>query len=151
MIARVSLFSAALWWGSLSAVGFLVVPMLFVHMPSPAIAGRMAAKLFAAQTWLSVACGVVLMLINQRRARAPNMDSLDAPRTSIQGLDASMLFIIFGLLMALLIEYGVAPRIVARENLRLWHSAGTVMYGLQWLCAAVVLWRTVNDPQKPLA
>jgi len=35
----------------------------------------------------------------------------------------------------------VCPRIVARENLRLWHSVGTGLYALQWLCAAAVLWR----------
>jgi hypothetical protein len=35
----------------------------------------------------------------------------------------------------------VAPRIVARENLALWHRVGTGMYVLQWLCAAVVLFR----------
>ena len=28
---------AALWWGSLSTVGFLVVPLLFAHLPTPLI------------------------------------------------------------------------------------------------------------------
>ena len=46
-----------------------------------------------------------------------------------------------GLLLALLLEYAVAPRILTRENLRLWHGTGTAIYSLQWLCATVVLWR----------
>lgn len=46
------------------------------------------------------------------------------------------------MLLALLLEFAVAPRIVARDNLRLWHSVGSVMLGLQWLCAALLLWRT---------
>ena len=50
MPARLPAFIAALWWGSLSTVGFLVVPLLFVHLPTPAMAGAMAARLFAAQT-----------------------------------------------------------------------------------------------------
>ncbi|MET4578451.1 DUF4149 domain-containing protein [Ottowia thiooxydans] len=148
MMTRMFLFGAALWWGSLTAVGFMVVPMLFAHMPTPAMAGQMAAKLFAAQTWLSVACCIVLMLINRRQAGTPNMEDLDATRSDTHTSQASLMFIIFGLLMALLVEYGVAPRIVARENLRLWHSAGTVMYALQWVCAAVVLWRSVEDRHK---
>ena len=53
-----------------------------------------------------------------------------------------MVFVVAGLLLALLQQYGVAPRIVARENLRLWHSVGTLMYVLQSLCAAVVLRHT---------
>jgi hypothetical protein len=44
------------------------------------------------------------------------------------------------MLLALLVQYGVAPRIVARGRTWLWHSVGTGMYVLQWLCAAVVPW-----------
>jgi Domain of unknown function (DUF4149) len=47
---RFGLMIAALWWGSLTALGFVIVPMLFTHLPSPAAAGQMAAKLFTAQT-----------------------------------------------------------------------------------------------------
>lgn len=55
-----------------------------------------------------------------------------------------MVFIIAGLLLALLQQYGVAPRIVARQNLRLWHGAGSAMYLIQWLCALRVLWCTAR-------
>jgi hypothetical protein len=43
------------------------------------------------------------------------------------------------MLLALLAEYGVAPRIVAHDNLALWHRVGSGMYLVQWLCAAAVL------------
>ena len=56
MPGRIPLLAAALWWGSLSTVGLLVVPLLFAHLPSPAMAGGVAAQLFAAQTWVSVGC-----------------------------------------------------------------------------------------------
>jgi hypothetical protein len=57
---------------------------------------------------------------------------------------AATAFILAGVVLALLVQFGVAPRIVARENLRLWHSLGTGMYALQWVCAAVVFWRMVR-------
>ncbi len=57
---------------------------------------------------------------------------------------AAIIFIVSGLLLALLGEYAVAPRIVARENPRLWHGVGSVMYLLQWVCAGVVLWKKAN-------
>ena len=60
MNARMGLMVAALWWGSLTALGFVVVPMLFTHLGSPAAAGVMAAKLFTAQTWLSIGCTMLL-------------------------------------------------------------------------------------------
>jgi hypothetical protein len=65
--ARAAVFLTALWWGSLSCLGFVVVPLLFKHLGSPAEAGAMAAKLFSAQTWLSVACTMLLLLMLNRK------------------------------------------------------------------------------------
>jgi len=42
-------------------------------------------------------------------------------------------------------EYAVAPRILARENLKLWHSLGSAMYLGQWVCAGVLLWRMARQ------
>lgn len=139
MLARVAPFAAALWWGSLTAVGFMVVPLLFKFLPTPAMAGHMAARLFTAQTWVSVSCGVVLLLVSRS----------DRPPAQARRAQAALVFIVLGMLLALLIEFAVAPRIVARENLRLWHGAGSVMYAVQWLCSAVVLWRITAEPQEP--
>jgi hypothetical protein len=44
------------------------------------------------------------------------------------------------MLLALLVEFAVAPRIVLRENLRLWHSLVSGMLLLQWLCATGTVW-----------
>ena len=139
MLARVAPFAAALWWGSLTAVGFMVVPLLFKFLPTPAMAGHMAAKLFTAQTWVSVACGMVLLLVLRS----------NRPAALAGRAQAALVFIVLGMLLALLIEFAVAPRIVARENLRLWHGAGSVMYAVQWLCAAAVLWRITAEPREP--
>jgi hypothetical protein len=122
---------AALWWGSLTTLGVLVVPLLFVHLPSPALAGGMAAKLFAAQTWLSAGCGLLLLLLNR-----PGQGLRAAGRAQ-----SAMVFMLLGVLLALLSEFAVAPRIVSRENLRLWHSVGSAMFALQWLCAGVTFWK----------
>lgn len=131
LFARGSVWIAALWWGSLTTVGFYVVPMLFAHLPAPALAGHMAAKLFSAQTWVAVVCGL-LLLLNDKENQAPSQSGRD---------HNAMIFITFGMLLALLLEFAVAPRILARDNLRVWHSVGTGLYLLQWLCAGVVFAR----------
>jgi hypothetical protein len=125
-MARLQVFLAALWWGSLCAVGFMVVPMLFVHLETPAIAGQMAAKLFTAQSWLSLLCGLLLLLAAQRL----NLDGSHTPSPWVIG----------GMLCALLIEVAVKPHIVARDNMALWHNLGTVLYVAQWGCAGKTLW-----------
>ena len=119
---------AALWWGSLTTLGFFVVPMLFVHLPSPAMAGTMAGKLFSAQTAISVVCGLLLLMsFRSNMALAP-----------VDIAQSATLFVVGGVLMALLVEFGVAPHIIARDNLALWHKVGTGMYLVQWICAGVV-------------
>lgn len=122
---------AALWWASLSTLGFLVVPMLFTHLPAPAMAGSMAAKLFSAQTWVSTVCGLFL-LMTTRSNHVLAGKSIDP---------TAIILIVGGLLMALMVEFAVAPRIVMRENLKVWHSVGSGMYLLQWLCAVAIFWR----------
>ena len=128
---RLPLFAAALWWGSLTVIGFMVVPMLFANLETPAIAGRMAAKLFSAQTWVSLACGFLLLVMSRPRD----------PQETTPWPPIVMMALLAGMLLALLAEFAVAPRIVMRENLALWHSLGSGTYLLQWLCAAMVLWK----------
>ena len=127
-MANFVVWLAAVWWGSLTTLGFFVVPMLFAHLPSPAIAGNMAAKLFSMQTYLSAICAVLILVVFRSKRPLVPMDTAGA----------ATVFVVGGVLLALLVEFGVAPRILARENLALWHAVGSVMYLVQWLCAAVV-------------
>ena len=137
---RIPLLAAALWWGSLGTVGFLVVPLLFAHASSPSVAGTLAARLFEAQTWVSVGCGLAILAFRDRD-EAPSMD----------WAHGAILFVIGGMLLALLSQFAVAPRIEARENLKVWHSVGTLLYAAQWLCALVVLWKTTSWLSRPAA
>jgi len=134
--ARLPALAAAFWWVSLTVIGFLVVPMLFQNLPAPAEAGRMAARLFTAQAWVSIACAVLLL----------GMSRSDRMGAAAQAVDRAIVFVILGLLLALVGEFGIAPRILARENLKLWHAMGSGAYLAQWACAAVVLWRVLRPP-----
>ncbi len=132
--ARVPVLAAALWWGSLTAIGFIAVPLLFANLPTPALAGALAAKLFTAQSWVALACGGLLMMSARAAAEPEGMG----------WARGALMFVFAGLLMALLVEFAVAPRIVARQNLALWHGIGTAMYAVQWGCALVVLLKTAQ-------
>lgn len=118
-------------------MGFFVVPMLFAHLATPALAGNMAAKLFSAQTYVSAACGLLILLTFSSKR----------PLVQVDIARSATLFVVGGVLLALLVEFGVAPRIVARENLALWHGLGSGMYLGQWLCAAAVLWQLTKAPR----
>ena len=136
---RFGLMIAALWWGSLTALGFVIVPMLFTHLPSPAVAGQIAAKLFTAQTWLSIACAMFLLLIfNQKEAVNVDIRAQSAIK-----------FVVSGLLLVVLVEFGLSPRIVSARldggNLKLLHGLASALYFGQWLCSGFALWRLSQD------
>ena len=146
---RLPLFAAALWWGSLSAISFMAVPLVFRLAPTRAQGGAITGPLFSAQVWLSLACGLVLLLCLRSAlppAQGPAPDGRSAapqplppaPRPDM----GSAAFVILGMLLALVQQYAVAPRIQLRLNPALWHSLGMTLVLAQWLCAAITLWRT---------
>ena len=122
--AQAALWVAAAWWASLTMLGFVVVPLLFVYLPTPALAGTMAGHLFSAQTWISIACALILLLLHKTQ--------------DIKVSPWNAAFIILGLACAVAAEWIAAPHIVARDNLALWHQLGSGMYLVQWLCAITV-------------
>ena len=139
MAARGALGTLPLWLGaawamSLSTLGFFVVPMLFANLPSPAIAGGMAARLFAAQTVISVVCVLVMLMTFRSEKLAP----------AAKVVPSCTMLALAGALLALLVEFGVSPHIVARDNLALWHGLGTAMYFAQWFCALMVFGKLAN-------
>lgn len=128
---KLPVWLAAVWAVSLGLLGCMVVPMLFVYLPTPAMAGTMAAHLFSAQTWVSAVCAVLLLTCFRS----------NRPLVGVDIARAATLFVVAGLLLTLLVELAVAPRIVARENLALWHAVGSAMYLGQWVCSLVVFWK----------
>jgi len=136
--ARLPILLAGLWWGSLSAVGFMVVPLLFAKLATPAVAGGMAAHLFSAQTWVGTLSGLLLLML----LRPSEDGGAEAPVWPTAGLG----LVLAAMLCALMSEFGVAPHIVARDNLKLWHSLGSGLYLLQWVLVGVLFWRLSGGP-----
>ncbi|MDP3251749.1 MAG: DUF4149 domain-containing protein [Hydrogenophaga sp.] len=136
-LKRLSIFLAALWWGGITALSFLAVPLLFATLGSPAVAGPLAARIFSLQCWAGLVLGLALLLLLRRWRSEGTPISPEALTT--------MGFVLFAMLLALMQEFAVAQNIVTARatggNLRLWHGVGTAMVLGQWLCAGAVLWR----------
>ncbi len=63
LVVRLRLLIATLWVGSLWTVGYLVAPALFATLPDRVLAGTIAGSLFRIEAWLTIACGVALILL----------------------------------------------------------------------------------------
>jgi hypothetical protein len=139
---RTAVLVAALWWGGITALSFLAVPVLFAQLGSPAAAGPVAAKLFSLQCYASLLLGLALLVILRRGNERGGPPA--GPAMTTLG------FVLFAMLLALLQEFGVAQNIVTARasggNLRLWHGVGTAMVLGQWMCSGWVLWRLSRGP-----
>ncbi|MEY5100412.1 MAG: hypothetical protein RJA36_3131 [Pseudomonadota bacterium] len=127
---RWPLLLAALWWGGISALSFLAVPLAFAHFGNPAVAGPFAARLFQAQSWFSVAAALALLLWGRARRGQPAHESISS------GL---LPWLLLAALAGLLQEFGVAERILTARargvDVRTWHAVGSALVLLQWLSA----------------
>ncbi|MDP4622156.1 MAG: DUF4149 domain-containing protein [Hydrogenophaga sp.] len=135
------LWLAALWWGGMSAVSFVVVPTLFARL-GPAVAGPVAAQLFALQSTGVIVVGLALLMwLRQQRRRVPAQD--------IGPLMGTMALVLLAMFAALLQEFAVAERIVSARStggdLRLWHGLGSALVFVQWLCGAWVFKRLIRS------
>lgn len=144
---RLPLFLAGLWWGGISALSFLAVPVLFARLGAP-VAGPVAAHFFSLQCWASIFIGVVLLVVLRRQSGSKGLGS-GADRVSLHGPTLSTMgIVLFAMLLAMVQEFGVAQKIVTARatggNLQLWHAVGSAMVLGQWACAGAVLWRSAS-------
>ena len=144
MLHRGFLLLAALWWGGMTALSFVAVPLLFAHFGDPAVAGPVAARLFQFQAWFSVAVCLALLVA----ARQPRWGM------SAALAQALLPWLLLAALAALVQQFGVAHKIVTARamggDVRLWHHVGSGLVVLQWLCALRVLWCLADKPANSL-
>jgi F0F1-type ATP synthase assembly protein I len=143
---RWPLLIAALWWGGLSALSFVAVPMAFAVIGNPALAGPYAAQLFQVQAWASLVIALVILMWG----RLQRLKSAEVTARWVL-----LPWLLLAALAALVQEHGVAERILTARStgadLRLWHTLGSVLVLLQWLCALRVLWWFAQRTQTPSA
>jgi transcription elongation factor GreA len=101
-----------------------------INISSP-IARALIGKEEGDTAEVQAACGVLLLAVYARSK---------CGQSQRQMVIFCYRLVAISMLAALLVEFGVAPRILAREDLRLWHTVGSALYALQWLCTGLLLW-----------
>lgn len=136
------------WIGSLWAIGYLAVPVLFHAQPDRQLAGWLAGEMFTVSGYLGLICGGYLLLQQRHFVRS---------RTTSR----TFWLIVALLLLTLLQQFAihpfmaemktqVAPQDILHSPLagrfKLWHGISSVLYLLQSLLGAwlVTRWRREN-------
>jgi len=133
-----------LWADSLWTVGYVVAPTLFITLPDRALAGMIAGQVFRVEAWLSLACGLGLLLLF----------------AAARGLAHKrlMLWLVLAMLLCTLVGYfGLQPAMAAlkaelapgavlegaaRARFGMLHGVASLIYLIQSVLAVTLVWRS---------
>ena len=142
MLQRFTVMLAALWWGGVTALAFVAVPMLFAQLGSPAVAGPVAASLFAVVSKLSVVAGLGVAWFFMKKMLLP------LARISLFALVFSVLAVVAAVVQDTWVAHQIVTARAAGGNLKLWHGLGSGLVLLQWLAATCALWALTGLPRQ---
>ena len=63
MFSTIDRLLSTLWIGSLWAIGYLAVPILFYAFDDRAVAGMLAGKMFTLVSYIGLGCGALLLML----------------------------------------------------------------------------------------
>jgi hypothetical protein len=137
LLDKVRLLVAALWAGSLWAVGYLVAPTLFATLERQ-LAGRIAGTMFHSMAMLSLGCGAamgVLLFFGTR-------DWTPKRRRTV------LLIVVATVLCTVVSHFGLQPVMAAAKaagdgSFAMLHGISSSIYLAQSLLAGWLLWKQV--------
>lgn len=116
-----------LWAGSLWSVGLWVAPTLFYAQGDRHLAGFLAGRLFAIETYVGLAVAVLRLLLPGRI------------RFAWGYLAAALLAVNEGILRRL-VAAARAHGAVAGLTFGAWHGVSALLYGLACMCVLRLIW-----------
>lgn len=113
LLMRTRLLVTTFWAGSLWTVGYVAAPTFFLTLSDKVLAGTMAGSLFRVESWISMACALILMV-------------LLAADKALQNNRKGLLLVVLAMLACtLLMQFGMHPMLAAlRESAQ---ASGGVM------------------------
>jgi len=131
---------AGAWVGVLACIGAIAAPAAFATL-ARADAGRLVARVFMVEAYLSLAVAMLLFLIERRRTR----DAAEAGQASL--LSANLVLLLGTLFCTVAGHFAIEPMMeAARAGQGPWsfgalHAASSGLFVLKSLLVLVLAWR----------
>ncbi|HEY1149034.1 MAG TPA: DUF4149 domain-containing protein [Pseudoduganella sp.] len=141
-LAKVRLLVAALWAGSLWAVGYLVAPTLFATLSDRTLAGSIAGSMFHVEAMVSLGCGVAMGVLLW----------LATPDWAPKRRRTALLLIVAMVMCTVASHFGLQPMMAelratglvdeaVKSRFGMLHGISSVIYLVQSLLAAWLVWK----------
>ena len=142
MFARLQALLAALWGGFLLCIGFVATPSAFAVLERVQ-AGAYVARVFAVEAQVSLALGLVLMMLERRIVR----DAVEAGGASHQ-FSVRLLLPAVALFCTIAGYYGLQPLMADAKagagvaSFAALHGASLALFGVKGLAVLALAWIT---------
>ncbi|RZT98033.1 DUF4149 domain-containing protein [Rivibacter subsaxonicus] len=141
--ARLRILVPGLWAGILLCVGLIAAPAPFATL-QPADAGRVVARVFAQEAYLSLALSVLLYFVERRRARAMAAAGTGSVFSVELGLVLGALFCTVAGYFALQPMLQAARAGQGAFSFATLHMASAGLFGLKALLVLALAWRVAR-------
>lgn len=134
-----------LWVGSLWAIGYLAVPILFATLDERMLAGMLAGKMFTAVSFIGLGCGAGLLAITI----AAGSRALREPRVIVLVLMLALVAVgefVLQPMMAELKLQGLVEGSAAAARFGMLHGIASLLYLINSLCGLVLLLLAARRP-----
>jgi hypothetical protein len=145
--ARWARLLAGLWLGALLTVALIATPAAFALLQRPD-AGRLAARILAHEAYLSLALGVLLLLLARVRTR-------QSAETGTESRFSTELALALGTLFCTVAGYfGVLPLMaearagVGSLSFGQLHAISSLFYAIKVVLVATLAWRLSRSPSS---
>lgn len=134
-----------LWAGALLCIALVATPAPFATLATQD-AGRVVARIFAQEAYVSLALGVICLLLERQAAAGPDGESR---------LSTVMLFPLVAIFCTVLGYFGLQPMMAAaRAGEGNWsfgqlHAVSLALFGLKGLAVLALAWRASVGPVSP--
>jgi hypothetical protein len=131
---------AGLWAGLLLGVGLIGAPAGFA-VALPEMAGRAAGRMFVQEAYVSLALGIVLLVLTRRQARS------DAAASAGSLFSADMLLVLGALFCTVAGHFAIQPMMAAARagqgslSFGALHAVSVGFYGVKTLLVLALAWR----------
>lgn len=146
LIERLQRLLPGLWAGVLLCVALIATPAPFATL-LPADAGRVVGRIFVQEAWLSLIVGLLLLIVERRRAR----DVAEAGRGSVVSTE---MLLLFGTLFCTIAgHFGLQPLLPGARvgqgplSFGQLHAVSVAFFGVKTLLVLVLAWRV--SPTAP--
>jgi len=134
-----------LWVGSLWAIGYLAVPILFASLDERMLAGMLAGKMFSAVSYIGLGCGTALLAM----ALATGSRGFRDPRALLPALMLALVAVgefVLQPMMAELKLQGLVEGSAAAARFGMLHGIASLLYLVNSVCGLVLLLLAARRP-----